>query len=74
MYINYIYIYSDNWGVNLLFMDLTALLLYLKYKIQVIFAYHITNFLLKNLISVVFLTTFSCAKSIDFMLSDNQDI
>jgi hypothetical protein len=29
---------------------------------------------LKNLISVVFFTTFSSAKSIDFMLSDNQDI
>jgi hypothetical protein len=32
------------------------------------------NFLLKNLISVIFLTNFSSAKSIDFMLSDNQDI
>jgi hypothetical protein len=32
------------------------------------------NFLLKNLISVIFLTNFSSAKSNDFMLSDNQDI
>ena len=32
------------------------------------------NFLLKKLISVIFLTNFSPAKSIDFMLSDNQDI
>ena len=28
----------------------------------------------KKLISVIFLTNFSSAKSIDFMLSDNQDI
>jgi hypothetical protein len=32
------------------------------------------NFPLKNLISVIFLTNVSSAKSIDFMLSDNQDI
>jgi hypothetical protein len=31
-------------------------------------------FLLKNLISVIFSTNFSSAKSIDFMLSDNRDI
>jgi hypothetical protein len=34
----------------------------------------IKNVLLKNLISVIFFTNFSSAKSIDFMLSDNQDI
>jgi hypothetical protein len=32
------------------------------------------NFLLKKLISVIFLKNFSSAKSIDFLLSDNQDI
>ena len=32
------------------------------------------KFLLKNLISVIFFTNFSSAKSIDFMLLDNQDI
>jgi len=29
---------------------------------------------LKNLIIIIFLTNFSSAKSIDFILSDNQDI
>ena len=42
--------------------------------VTIFFRNPIRIFFLKNLISVIFLTNFSSAKSIDFMLSDNQDI
>ena len=52
----------------------TQILLYTCAVIVNILSKSNENYLLKKLISVIFLTNFSSAKSIDFLLSDNQDI